>query len=269
MYMSASENTRKLRELFKETSSQHNLRGILGVTPFESVYESLLLVQKKRLKEITGMHYDEFIEKGFFVSIAYVYPNGIIDNIGIINEGVLDKDAWNIYAKWYQYLNNSLNLASQTIADRLDGIAIKATSTGMVLRVESVKEYFPTVVSHRVHAEQSGIGWRGKNNLVINPVYSCMIRLAGVVTTVPLHVTKKTDDSCESCDHCLQACTFLKHKDKLDDYREQCLAFMNGLALDGEVCGKCIKACVYSQKFEVNNRPPSIFDLNSVFYTTR
>jgi epoxyqueuosine reductase QueG len=96
-----------------------------------------------------------------------------------------------------------------------------------------------------------------------------MIRLAGVVTSVPLLLSKKTEESCESCDQCLQACAFLKYKDKLNDYREQCLAYMNGLALDDEVCGKCIKACVYSQKFRVKIKPPSKSDLNRIFYTSR
>lgn len=265
--MNASENTHRLRELFMDASSQFDLRGILGVTPYSPVYESLLPVQRKRLKEITEERFDEFIEQGFFVSIAYAYPDGIVDNIWLIKEGVLDREAWNVYAKWYGYLNNSLDLSSEMIADGLDGIAIKATSEGMAHRIESVKEYFPTVVSHRVHAEQSGIGWRGKNSLVVNPVYSCMIRLAGVVTSLPLHVTKKTDDGCESCDDCIQACTFLKNRDRLDDYREQCFAYMNCLALDDEVCGKCVKACVQSQRFETKMRPPSESDLNSIFYT--
>ncbi|MFC1804024.1 hypothetical protein ACFL0D_08695 [Thermoproteota archaeon] len=265
--MSASKNTIKLRELFKEISSQVNLRGILGVTPYKQVYESLLETQKARLVEITSVQHDEFMEQGNFISFAYVYPDGVIDNIGLIKEGIFDKESWNIYAKWYAYMNDSLDITSTKIADNLNGVPIKATSSGMALQVDSVSQYFPLVVSHRVHAELSDIGWRGKNSLIVNPIYSCMIRLAGLVSIVSLHKTKKRVEGCGACDSCFEVCTFLKYQEKLDDYREQCLLYMNSLDLDEEVCGKCVKACAYSPKFVSPKKLPSEYEMNDLFYT--
>ena len=265
--MGASENTLRLRELFSEASTRVNLRGVLGVTRYQLVYDSLIPVQKACLEEITGEHHEGFMDTGFFVSIAFAYPDGVVDNIGVTTDGVFDKDAWNIYAKWYDYLNNSLNETSRKISKAHNGIPLPATSEGKATKVKTVKEYFPTVVSHRVHAEYSGLGWRGKNRLLVNPVYSCMIRLAGVITSQPLQTTLRLDEGCGACDSCLQACTFLGHRDKLDDYREQCLVYMNWLDLNDEVCGKCIKACVYSTKFESGVDVQMDPDLGSVFYT--
>jgi epoxyqueuosine reductase QueG len=208
------------------------------------------------------------MENGFFVSIAYAYPDGIIDNIGLSKEGVFDKNSWNVYAKWYQTLNNSLNKTSKRIAKVVNGISLPATSEGMSSTVKFVKEYFPSVVSHRVHAEHSGIGWRGRNSLIINPVYSCMIRLAGVITSQSLFTTPKLDTDCGNCTSCHNVCTFLKHKDRLDDYREQCLAYMNWLGLEDEVCGKCIKACVNSPIMSAHDEPLIEFGLSSLFYKT-
>lgn len=212
-------------------------------------------VQRERLMEITGDRHRELLEHGFFVSFAYAYPDGIVDNIGLSSEGVFDKETWNIYAAWYKRLNNALNQTSKRLAESINGIPLPATSEGKASKVNSVKEYYPTVVSHRVHAELSGIGWRGRNSLIINPVYSCMIRLAGVITSQPLVATPRLGVDCGECTSCLDVCTFLRHRDELDDYRQQCLAYMNWLDLDDEVCGKCIKACVYSPKFGAEKKP--------------
>lgn len=264
--MGAIENTIKLRELFTETSKKFNLRGILGITRYKPVYDGLLAVQKEHIKEITEGHHNEFMVNGFIVSIAYVYPDGVIENIGLSREGAFDKAAWNIYTGWYKALNKALNETSRIIAKTINGIHLQATFEGMPKNVKSVKEYFPDRVSHRVHAEQSGIGWRGRNSLIVNPVYSCMIRLAGVITLTPLYVSKKIDNDCGSCISCLEVCAFLKHQEKLADYREQCLAYINWLGLDDEVCGKCIKACVHSSRMN-NLEPPFETRLDSIFYT--
>jgi hypothetical protein len=261
------ENTTRLRELFQDTSSQVNLRGILGITPYKPVYESLLPVQKKRLIMITNIKHNRLLKKGYFISFAYVYPNRVVDNIGLIKNGVFDKEAWNIYAKWYTYLNNSLDKTSNQIADNFNGVPIKATSSGLAAQITKANQYYPRVVSHRVHAELSGIGWRGKNGLIVNPHYSCMIRLSGVVSSIPLIETQEKLENCGKCNSCYEACTFLKYQHKLDDYREQCMVYLTSLGLDDEVCGKCIKACINSTKFASYKSLPKKQPLNNVYYT--
>jgi epoxyqueuosine reductase QueG len=121
--------------------------------------------------------------------------------------------------------------------------------------VKHVEEYYPTTVSHRVAAELSGVGWRGKNELIVNPRFSCAIRLATILTKTPLEATPPSTMSCGECRACLDACKFLEHKGKLDNYREQCRRYLLYLNLEEEVCGKCIKACykksIYKDKFKL------------------
>ena len=264
----AESNTLRLRELFQRASSDVSLRGILGVTRFKGVYDSLMDVQKEWMKAIVGSMFDEFLESGNIISFAFVYPEGVIDNIGLMRNGVFDKEAWNIYAGWYTYLNNSLDKASSMIAEEISGIAISATTTGLASKLTHVSQYFPGVVSHRVHAENAGIGWRGKNSLIVNPRYSCMIRLSGVITDTPLVHTHAITEECGDCASCEKACTFLKHRERLDDYREQCRVFLDNLGLDDEVCGKCIKACVHSPRLANNPEIPEDQPLNRVYYTS-
>ncbi len=262
----AAENTKNLRTLFDQCTQDVKLRGIIGVTSYKQVYESLMDVQKNRMKEIVGDQLSRLLDNGSIISFAYVYPDGIIDNIAVLKDGVFDKEAWNIYADWYTYLNNSLDKTSKRIAEEFKGTPITATTTGMASKISHVSEYFSTVVSHRVHAENAGIGWRGKNSLIINPRYSCMIRLSGVITMTPLIKTSKQTEDCGDCTGCEEACTYLKNRAKLDDYREQCRVYLDNLGLNEEVCGKCIKACVHSPR--VSN-PPEISggELDQIYYT--
>jgi len=89
----AERNTLRLRELFQRASSEVSLRGILGVTQFRGVYDSLMDVQKQRMNSIVGSMFDEFLESGNIISFACVYPEGVIDNIGLMQDGVFDKEA--------------------------------------------------------------------------------------------------------------------------------------------------------------------------------
>ena len=264
----AESNTLRLREFFQRASSEVDLRGILGVTLFRGVYDSLVDVQKQRMRGIAGSMFDNFLESGNIISFAFVYPEGVIDNIGLMRDGVFDKEAWNIYAGWYTYLNNSLDRASGMIAEDIDGVAISATTSGIASELTHVSQYFPMVVSHRVHAERAGIGWRGKNSLIVNPRYSCMIRLSGVITDTPLVHTLKIEEGCGDCASCEDNCTFLKQKERLDDYREQCRVYLDNLGLDDEVCGKCIKACVYSPRLANPSEIPDDQQLNKIYYTS-
>ena len=68
----AESNTLRLRELFQRASTEVDLRGILGVTSFKEVYESLMDVQKLRMKEIAGSKFEKFLESGNIISFAFV-----------------------------------------------------------------------------------------------------------------------------------------------------------------------------------------------------
>jgi epoxyqueuosine reductase QueG len=87
------------------------------------------------------------------------------------------------------------------------------------------------------------VGWRGKNELVVNPVFSCAMRLASVVTETTLERTPTIGKGCGDCRACLDACPILSSKDRLENYRELCRRYIVSLGLDSDVCGKCIKAC--------------------------
>jgi epoxyqueuosine reductase QueG len=241
--MMGNANLAAVHRDLEDEAVRHGLRCHLGVAPFREVHERLLPVQRAKLRDITGERFDSFMEGGSFISIALAYPEDAISAIAVEKGGGFDLDAWGFYSEWYDHLNKALNETSSNMAERIGGVSIPATTSGMITVIEHVEDYYPLVVSHRVAAELSGVGWRGKNELIVNPTYSCAIRLASVITDMPLERTEPVPDGCRECRACLDACPFLENKDILENYREQCRRYIVSLALEHEVCGKCIKAC--------------------------
>ena len=241
--MTGNSNIETVRGYLEAEASRHGLRFCLGVAPFREVHDGLLPAQRAKLREVSGERFDSFMEGGSFISIAFAYPEAAIDAIAVESGGGFDLDTWGFYSDWYDRLNRALNETSSSIAERIGGISIPATAAGIATEIEHVEDYYPLVVSHRVAAELSGVGWRGKNELIVNPKYSCAIRLVSIITDMPLERTDPISDSCGECRACLDACPFLANKDKLENYREQCRRYIVSLGLEHEVCGKCIKAC--------------------------
>ncbi|MFQ6053877.1 MAG: hypothetical protein ACE5OO_06605 [Candidatus Bathyarchaeia archaeon] len=252
--MDPLENLQHVREVFEEEAGRHQLKGVLGVASFGSVYRSLMPVQRRRLEQLCG-RLRALMGDGSVISVAYAYPEYAIDAIARRRGDGFDKGAWNVYAREYRRLNEALNATAERLAEETGGRAIHATLDGVAEKVGRVEDYYGMAVSHRVAAEQAGIGWRGKNELIVNPRFSCAIRLASVVTELPLRRTEPVGRGCGGCRACLDACPFLRFKERLDNYREQCRRYIVHLDLESEVCGKCIKACyrdsVYSDQFKL------------------
>jgi epoxyqueuosine reductase len=55
-------------------------------------------------------------------------------------------------------------------------------------------------------AVKAGIGWQGKNSLVISPKYGSWIVLGEIFTDLPLSIDKPEEDQCGNCATCIKAC---------------------------------------------------------------
>jgi epoxyqueuosine reductase QueG len=252
---SASANFRRVEVLLSEEGKRKGLRYAMGIASFKAMHGALMPSQKARLEEIADRIFDQLLKEGSVISIAYAYPAYAIESIGQGSEKAWDLKKWNVYARAYARLNRALNETSAAIAGEIGGIAIPATVEGLSSRVGHVEDYYAERISHRVAAELSGVGWRGKNELIVNPLYGPAIRLASIITTITITRTPPEIKNCGDCRACLDACKFLDHKHQLKNYREQCRKYIIHLDLEDEVCGKCIKACLrygfYSDQFKL------------------
>ena len=249
-----SHNLERLEAFFGGRLAEMDRHGVVGVAEFKRVYDELMPAQKSKLEDICGGQLQRLIRDGSIICVGLAYPEHAVDCIDVrFSDGQANKDAWNVYAREYHRLNRLLNAVSKEIANNFDGVAVAPTTEGIA--VENVKDYYGMTVSHRVVAENAGLGWRGKNELVINERFSCALRFASVITSVPLPHAEKVEFSCGECQACIESCSFLRNKNRLENYRESCRKYIAKLGLEGEVCGKCIKACyrrsIFSNRFSL------------------
>jgi epoxyqueuosine reductase QueG len=252
--MQSSRNSERLTIFINRKLAEIGYRGVVGVAEFKKVYDELMPVQKNKLRGICNDRFQGFQEEGSIICIGLAYPEHTIDCIDVrLSDGTADKHMWNLYAREYHKLNRFLNTISRDIADRFEGVSIPATVEGVA--VKNVEEYYAMAISHRNIGENAGLGWRGKNELVINERFSCALRFASVITCLSFIHGKKAESSCGECEACLEACPFLRNKNRLKNYRESCRKYIVKLGLEGMVCGKCIKACyrhsIFSNRFRL------------------
>lgn len=233
----------RAKEWFHEEARKAGFDGIYGVASFRQVYQDLMDIQKTKLRSLCGDLFPQLIEKGSLISMGIFHTRDAILSINNRRERKVDKERWNIYSREYSDVNRLLDKLTQGVAQRIGGIPIQATLEGISNKVKHASDYFPLVVSHRAVAVHAGLGWFGKNGLVVTKERGCAVRLASVIVLKELEQGQKMSPQCGDCRACLDACSYLKRKEELEDYREACRKKLNRLGLEHGGCGICLRAC--------------------------
>jgi epoxyqueuosine reductase len=80
-------------------------------------------------------------------------------------------------------------------------------------------------ILEKIWAEKAGIGWQGKNSLIISKKHGSYFFLGIILTTAEFEYDKPYKDYCASCTKCIQACpTDAIIDDKIID-SNKCLSF--------------------------------------------
>jgi epoxyqueuosine reductase len=144
-------------------------------------------------------------------------------------------------------------------------------------------------LAERSLAARAGLGFIGKNRMLINPELGPQIFLGEIITTLKLPTDKPITHNCSNCDKCITACPThaltpdghfdankcinyltIEHKDRIPPK----LAKKTGDRIFG--CNECIVACPYQNNAPVfknkqlklyNNRAK--LDLNRILYLTQ
>ncbi|MBI5076082.1 MAG: epoxyqueuosine reductase [Nitrospirae bacterium] len=117
-------------------------------------------------------------------------------------------------------------------------------------------------ISHKAVARMAGIGWQGKSLLIVSPEYGPRIRLATVLTDMPLVTDRPLKNRCGKCTECSKACPASAIRNVLANDRyesrdealhfsrcvEKTLEFSTRPGIGARICGVCVKACPFGKR---------------------
>jgi len=125
-------------------------------------------------------------------------------------------------------------------------------------------------ITHKAVARMAGLGWQGKNLLLITPQYGSRVRLATVLTKAPLVPDEPLENRCGKCTLCRDACPVgaIRGVNTKDHYgnRDEAMYFsrcaeklMEEFAelpeIGTPICGICIKVCPFGRKKGKHKKP--------------
>jgi len=103
-------------------------------------------------------------------------------------------------------------------------------------------------LSHKHVARLAGLGWIGRNNLLVNETFGSRIRLVTVLTDLPLVADSPLSMDCGPCRDCVKVCPVGAISERPEDFDhlrcyEQLKIFSKTLHFSHHICGICVKAC--------------------------
>ena len=103
-------------------------------------------------------------------------------------------------------------------------------------------------VNHKKVGQLAGMGWIGRNNLLVNPELGSRYRLVTILTDMSLEAEKPLDRDCGECMACLPPCPAQAIKENLEDFDhlacyDKLREFRRQGLVGQYICGVCVKAC--------------------------
>lgn len=190
------------------------------------------------------------------ISIGIVIPDTIVD--GLKNRHDINTAAI-YYSHGYDIINDRLNSITSIISSYLNNKGYDTLPIEAANRVD-IENAIPTV-SHKMIANLAGLGWIGKNCLLITPEHGPRLRLSSLLTNAPLKITGiKIEPKCTDCMECTKICPVNAIKGvnfNINDEREVRIDFkkchdyfeeMKKYPGRKPVCGMCLYVCPYGRK---------------------
>lgn len=153
-----------------------------------------------------------------------------------------------LYEDYHRFLKERLRQLACFIESRLP----KGTFWRYKICVDSVP------LAERALAARAGLGFIGKNHMLIHPVLGCQLLLGELITTLPLPPDRPAAaDGCGSCTRCIEACPAAALRPDGLFQTNRCISFLTQYAHDAAQlqtgrwlfgCDECLLACPYEQK---------------------
>lgn len=103
-------------------------------------------------------------------------------------------------------------------------------------------------LSHKHVAQKAGLGWIGRNNLLVTSQFGSRQRLVTVLTSMPLKIDEPLPWGCGDCRACMPSCPSQSIKERPEEFDhigcyQQIKALVKAAGISQNICGLCVKAC--------------------------
>jgi epoxyqueuosine reductase len=156
-----------------------------------------------------------------------------------------------LYMHHYRQVNFLLDRAALQTAGFIQDLGYRALpiAASQIIDWDSQRAH----VSHKKVGELAGLGWLGRNNLLVHPEFGSQFRLVTILTDMPLAAGAPLAMDCGECRRCVSVCPALAIKNARDEFDHQaCFDKLKEFRRRGVVgqyiCGVCVKACPRSSR---------------------
>ena len=220
--MSRVQNTERIKGLFHQWGG-----SLFGVADLRSFKKGEILLPPSLIDQLSCG-----ISAGFHLSDA------------IVEE--ISNQPTPLYFHHYQRVNILLDTIGLIVTSAIQGLGYQAVPipASQIVDWKTQKGH----LSHKHIARAAGLGWIGRNNLLVNKEFGSRIRLVTLLTDLPLVIDSSSIKNCGSCRDCLSVCpagAIKEQPEEFDHLRcyEQLRIFAKTLHFSHNICGVCVKAC--------------------------
>lgn len=151
-----------------------------------------------------------------------------------------------LYFHHYRTVNSALDQLALKISHYIQGKGFLALPipASQIIDWQNQKGH----LSHKKIGYLAGLGWIGRNNLLVNKKLGSQFRLVSILTNMPLKADKPVVGACGDCRMCIAACPSgaIKEEVAAFDYRacfEKLKEFQKQRFVDQYICGICLRVC--------------------------
>ncbi|MBI5416714.1 epoxyqueuosine reductase [Candidatus Poribacteria bacterium] len=194
----------------------------------------------KEIKKTFNIQPVEILQNlDYAISVGYVLSGPIL-------ETNIDSPS-KLYAHHYKKINILLDVVSLKIASNLHEYGYNALPVPVSQLLDWTN--FSAHLSHRRIGYLAGLGYMGRNNLLVNLVYGAQVRYVSILTDCPLPADKPLDITCpEHCYNCKNLCPANAISESYEDFNvqkciEKLTIFSRQQGIGQHICGVCVRAC--------------------------
>lgn len=199
---------------------------------------------------------ERYAKYKYAVTLVYKLSDAIFDEVKEMGSPTF------AYFQHYRTVNAFLDRSALWVSTMIEREGFRALPVAASQSVKDMGEY-SGIFQHKTAAVKAGLGWIGKSALFVSPIYGPRVRLATVLTDMPLPELEHDELAgkkfgCAGCSVCVKKCPamaikgneYIEGVSKRSDIFDAraCSEHMKAAYKNigrGAVCGICVASCPY------------------------